>query len=118
MPHAPSRSNRNKPTIHMGTIIYMHTISYYNTILVLGARTEELHNLYSSPSIIRMMKSRRMRWAGHVAGIREKRNIHRILVGKPQGKRSLERPNCRWVDNIEMDLRWNGVIWSGSSGSG
>jgi hypothetical protein len=52
-----------------------------------------------------MIKSRRMRWAGHVARIGEKRNAYRILVGKPEGKRLLGRPRCRWVDNIEMDLR-------------
>jgi hypothetical protein len=57
---------------------------------------EELHDLYSSPSIIRMIKSRRLRWAGHVARIGEKRNSYRILVGKPEGKRPLERPRRRW----------------------
>jgi hypothetical protein len=66
---------------------------------------EELHNLYSSPNIIRMMKSRRMRWAGLVARMGEKRNAYKILVGKPDGKRSLRRPRRRWVDNIKMDLR-------------
>jgi hypothetical protein len=57
---------------------------------------EELHNLFSSPSIIRMIKSRRMRWAGHVARIGEKRNACRILVGKPEGKRPLGRTRRRW----------------------
>jgi hypothetical protein len=56
---------------------------------------EKLHNLYSSPSIIRIIKSRRMRWAGHVARMGEKRNVHRLLIGKPEGKRSLGRPNVR-----------------------
>jgi hypothetical protein len=65
----------------------------------------ELYNLYSSPSIIRMIKSRKMRWAGHVARMGEKRNACRILVGKPEGKRPLEGPRLRWVDNIRMDLR-------------
>jgi hypothetical protein len=65
---------------------------------------EELHNLYSLPSIIRIIKSRRMRWAGHVAQMGEKRNLYRLLVGKPEGKRKLGRPRCRWMDNIEMDL--------------
>jgi hypothetical protein len=65
---------------------------------------EELHNLYSSLSLIRMIKSRRMRWAGHAA-YRGKRNAYRILVGKPEGKRPLGRPRRRWVDNIKMDLR-------------
>jgi hypothetical protein len=66
---------------------------------------EELHNLYSSPSIIRVIKSRRMRWAGHAARMGERRNAYRILVGKPEGKTPLGRPRCRWVDNIKMDLR-------------
>jgi hypothetical protein len=66
---------------------------------------EELHNLYSSTSIIRMIKSRSIRWAWHVARRWEKRNEYRILVGKPEGKRPLGRPRRRWVDNIKMDLR-------------
>jgi hypothetical protein len=66
---------------------------------------EELHNLYSSPSIIRMIKSRRMRWVEHLAGMGEKRIAYRILVGKPEGKRPLGRPRHKWVNNIKMDLR-------------
>jgi hypothetical protein len=65
---------------------------------------EELHNLYSSPSIITITKSRRMRWAGHVARMGEKRNVYCLLVGKPEGKRPLGRPRRRWMDNIKMDL--------------
>jgi hypothetical protein len=65
---------------------------------------EELHNLYSSQSIIRIIKSRRMRWAGHVAQMGEERNVYRLLVGKPDGKRPLGRPRRRWIDNIKMDL--------------
>jgi hypothetical protein len=65
---------------------------------------EELRDLYSSPSIIRIIKSRRMRWAGHVARMGEKRKAYRLLVGKPEGKRPLGRPRRRWVDNIRMDL--------------
>jgi hypothetical protein len=65
---------------------------------------KELRDLYSSPSIIRILKSRRMRWAGHVARMGKKRNAHRLLVGKPEGKRSLGRPRSRWVDNIRMDV--------------
>jgi hypothetical protein len=70
---------------------------------------EELHKLYSSPSIIRTIKSRRMRWTGNVTRMDEKRNACRILVGNPEGK----RPH-RWVDNIKMDLReigWDGLDW-------
>jgi hypothetical protein len=66
---------------------------------------EELHNLYSSPSIIRMIKPRRVRWVGHVARMGEKRNAYRILAGESEGKRPLGRPRCRCVDNIKMDLR-------------
>jgi hypothetical protein len=68
-------------------------------------RNEELYNLYSLPSIIMMMKSRKMRWAGHVARTGAKTNAYRILVGKPEGKRPLARPRCRWVDNIKIDLQ-------------
>jgi hypothetical protein len=68
-------------------------------------QNEDLHNMYCSPSIIRMMKSRRMRLVGYVARKDEKRNAYRILVGKPEGKRPLGRPRRRWVDNIRMDLR-------------
>jgi hypothetical protein len=78
---------------------------------------EELHNLYSSPSIIRIIKSRRIRWAGHVARMGEKRNVYRLLVGKPEGKRPLGRSRRRWVDNIKMDILetgwrvWTGLVW-------
>jgi hypothetical protein len=66
---------------------------------------EELHDLYSSPGIsIRMITSRRMRWVGHVARMREKRNAYMLLVGKPEGKRPLGRPRYRWVDNIKTNL--------------
>jgi hypothetical protein len=65
---------------------------------------EELHDLYSSPSIIRIMKARRMRWAGHVTRWGQKRNAYILLVGKPEGRRPLGRPRRRWLDNIRMDL--------------
>jgi hypothetical protein len=68
--------------------------------------------MYSLPSIIRMIKSRKMRWAGHVARICAKRNAYRILVGKPEGKRPLRSSRCRWEDNIKMGLReigWGGM---------
>jgi hypothetical protein len=74
---------------------------------------EDLHSLYSSPSIIRMIESRRVRWAGNEARMGKKRNAYRILGGKPDGKRPLGRPRRRWVDNIKIDLReigWDGMI--------
>jgi hypothetical protein len=77
---------------------------------------EELHNLYSSPSKIRIIKSRRMRWAGRVARMGEKRNVYRLLVGKPEGKRPLGRPRRRWMNNIKMgllEIGLNVVDWIG-----
>jgi hypothetical protein len=67
------------------------------------------HNLYSSPDIVRQVKSRQMRWAGHVARMGEERKVYKILVGKPEGKRPLERPKLRWEDWVRMDLRENGL---------
>jgi hypothetical protein len=85
--------------------------------------SEELHNLYSCPDIIRQMKSRRMRWAGHAARMGEELNLYKVLVGKPEGKRPLRRRKCRWKDGIIMDLREIGLgvcigfdwlrIWTG-----
>jgi hypothetical protein len=75
---------------------------------------EELHILYSSPNIIRQIKSRRMRWAGHVARMGEDRKVNRVLMGKTEGKRPLGRPRRRWEDGIRMDLReigWGSVDW-------
>jgi hypothetical protein len=69
----------------------------------------ELHTLYSSPHIVRMIKSRRMRWAGHVACMGEGRGVYRVLVGRPEGKRPLGRPRHRWEDSIKMDLREIGI---------
>jgi hypothetical protein len=76
---------------------------------------EELHDLYSSPSIIKVVKSRRLRLVGHIARTGEKRNAYRLLMEKPEGKRPLGRPRRRWVDN-RMDLvqvGWNDVDWIG-----
>jgi hypothetical protein len=72
---------------------------------------EELHDLYSSPSIIRIIKARRMRWAGREARMGEKTNAYRLLVGKPDGRRPLGRPRRRWLDNIRM--KWSDVGWIG-----
>jgi hypothetical protein len=70
---------------------------------------DELHKLYSSPNIFWVIKSRRMRWAGHVARMVEGRGVYRVLVGRPEGKRTLGRPRRRWEDNIKMDLREIGI---------
>ena len=78
---------------------------------------EELNDLYSSPNIVRVIKSRRMRWAGHVARMGEERGVYRVLLGKPEGRTPLGRPRRRCVDNIRMDLQevgcgytdWNGL---------
>jgi hypothetical protein len=66
---------------------------------------EKRNDLYCSPSIVRVIKSRRMRWAEHVARMGERRGVYRVLVGKPEGKRQLERPMRRWEDNTVMDLQ-------------
>jgi hypothetical protein len=66
---------------------------------------KELHALYSLPNIFRVIKSRRLRWAGHVARMGERRGAYRALVGKPEGRRQLERPRRRWEENINMDFR-------------
>jgi hypothetical protein len=65
----------------------------------------KLHDLYSSPNIVRVIKSRRMRWVGHVARMGEGSGVYRVLVGKPEEKRSLGKSRCRWEDNIKMDLQ-------------
>jgi hypothetical protein len=78
---------------------------------------EELNDLYSLPNIARVVKSRRIRWAGHVERMGEERGVHRVLVGKPEEKRPLGRLRRRWEDNIKMDVEevgggrgdWNGV---------
>jgi hypothetical protein len=79
-----------------------------STCLGVGHPFEELHDLYSSPSIIRKIKSR-MRWARHVARMGEKRSAYRLLVGKPEERRPLERSRRRWLDNIRMDFVE--VVW-------
>jgi hypothetical protein len=78
---------------------------------------EELNDLYSSPNSIRVIKSRRLRWAGHVARMGEERDAYRILEGRPEGRRPLGRPRRRWEDNIKIDLQevesgtWTGLRW-------
>jgi hypothetical protein len=70
---------------------------------------DELHSLYSSPNIVKMIKSGRMRWAGHVARMGKGRGVYSVLVGRPEGKRPLGRHRHRWEDNIKMDLREMGI---------
>jgi hypothetical protein len=77
---------------------------------------DELHSLYSSPNIVRVIKSRMMRWAGHVASMEEGRSVYRILVGRPEGKRPLGRSRRRWEENIKMDL--GGIGIDGRTGFG
>jgi hypothetical protein len=78
---------------------------------------EELSDLYCSPNIVRVIKERRMRWAGHVARMGERRGVYRVLVGKSEGKRPLGTPRGRWEDNIKIDLQevgcggMTGLIW-------
>ena len=78
---------------------------------------EEVNDLYCSPYIVRVIKSRRMRWAGNIAPMGERRGVYRDMVGKPEGKRPLGRPRRRWEDNIKMDLQEVGFVgvWTGSS---
>jgi hypothetical protein len=74
----------------------------------------EIHNLYSSPNTFRQIKSRRMRWLRHVASMGEDRNVSKVFMGKPEGKRPLGRPRRRWEDGIRMDLReigWRSGDW-------
>jgi hypothetical protein len=79
---------------------------------------EELHHLYSSPNIIRMIKSRGIRWARHLERMGKVRNAYRILVGKPVGKRPLGRPRHKWADNIQIELRKYGFrVWIGARDS-
>jgi hypothetical protein len=79
---------------------------------------EELNDLYSSPNIIRAIKSRRMRWVGHVSRMGEGRGVYRILVGRSEGRRPIGRPRRRWEDNIKIDIQevgrggaWTGLSW-------
>ena len=84
--------------------LFMGAVSDFWFVIRTRLHNEELNDLYSSPSIVRVIKSRRMRWAGHVALMGEERGVYRVLVGKLEGRRSLGRPKRRWVDNIRMDL--------------
>jgi hypothetical protein len=106
---------------------YLHSSNYdrYKSISEVTGEwrklhNEELYNLYSSPDIIRQVKSRRMMWAGHVARMGEERKVYKVLVGNLEGKRPLGRPRRRWEDGIRMNLREIGLGGCGleSTGSG
>ena len=84
-------------------ILYINMLLFNSGILCLN--NEELNDLYCSPNIVRVIKSRIMRWGGHVARMGEERGVYRVLVGKAEGKRPLGRRMRRWVDNIRMDLQ-------------
>jgi hypothetical protein len=73
---------------------------------------DEFHNLFSSPHIVRVIKSRRMRWAGHVAHMEEGRGVYRVLVRRLESRRPLGRPRRRWEDNVKMDLTEIGIDWA------
>jgi len=92
----------------MGLLVLMDVVPVFHI--------RELRDLYSLPNIVWVVKSRRMRWVGHVARMGMGRVVHRVLVGKPEGKRPLGRPRRRWEDNIKMDLRevggWVETGWS------
>jgi hypothetical protein len=93
--------------LHFVYALFLLLLNIRFRILIRGewrkVHNEELNDLYCSPKIVRVIKSRRMRWAGHIVRIGEGRGVHRVLVGKPEGKRPLGRPRHRWEDNIKMD---------------
>jgi len=109
----------NLPVVLYGCETWSLTLREERKLRVFGRlHNEELNYLYCSPNIVRVIESRRMRWAGHVARMGEKRGVYMVLVGKPEGKRPLGRPRRRWVDNIRMVLQEVGcgyVDWIGQA---
>jgi hypothetical protein len=118
--------NRSLPVKQTVLFSFEFLFPFLHTIRIFGPKkvevtgewrklhNEELHNLYSSPDIIRQVKSRRMRWAGHVARMGEERKVYKVLMGKPEGRRPLGRPRCRWEDGIRMhpgEIGLGGVDW-------
>ena len=94
------RKNKESLSSKTGSLFTSETVREWRKL-----HNAELHALFSSPNIIRSLKSRRLRWAGHVARMEQSRNASRVLVGKPEEKRLLERPRRRWEEDIKMDLR-------------
>ena len=92
--------------------------TYHCAVCDRKLHNEELRDLYSLSNTVQVVKSRRMRWAGHVARLGEDRGVHRVLVGKPEGKSPLGRPRRRWEDNIKMDLQEVGWGGGGLDGVG
>jgi hypothetical protein len=98
----------------MGLVSYTLFSIYYLYAQIYVLHNKELNDLYSSPNIIRVIKSRRMRWAGHVARMGEGRGAYRFLVGRPEGRRPLGRPRRREADNLKRDLQegaWGGGMY-------
>ena len=95
------------PSAHISYLFLKFLLTVHlSTILVINQlNAQMLNDLYSSPNIVRVIKSRRMRWAGHVERMGEERGVCRVLVGKPEGRSPLGRPRRRWVDNIRTDLQ-------------
>ena len=94
---------------HISALFWKRILFWVQRILFDRLHNEALNDLYSSPNIVWVIKSRRMRWAGHVTRMGEERGVYRVL-GKPEGRRPLGRPRCRWVDNIRTDLQ---EVWCG-----
>jgi hypothetical protein len=108
----------NNPSVKSACCVTEYTVTS-RVVHLLRLHNEERNGLYSSPNIIRVIKSRRMRWAGHVASMGEERGAYRILVGRPEGRRPLGRPRRRWEDNIKMDfMKWDGGHGLDCYGSG
>jgi len=102
---SPIRAICSVHLIHFGMITRIHSMMSVNHEEWRKLHNEELNDLNSSPNIVRVIKSRRMRWAGHVTCMGERRSLYRVLVGKPEGKRPLGRPRHIREDNIKLDLR-------------
>jgi hypothetical protein len=103
----PPLSDESRPRVFENRVLRRVFGSKRDEVTVEGGKLhkEEVNDLYSLPNTVRVVKSRRMRWAGHVARMGKDRGVYRVLVGKPEGKRPLGRPRRRWEDNIKMDIQ-------------